>query len=168
MPHVPFETLPDDARVWVFGSDRPVSGDAERQLLSATDDFLATWAAHGSPLTCGRDWKESRFLTIAVDQSTAGASGCSIDVLFRALRDLGPRIGANLVTSGRIYYRNGAGEITETSRDSFADLAAAGTITPATPVFDTTVQTLGEWRARFERPVAESWHAQLLPEGVIR
>jgi len=25
MPLVPFETLPDAARVWVFGSDRPLS-----------------------------------------------------------------------------------------------------------------------------------------------
>ena len=27
MPVVPFETLPDAARVWVFGSDKPLSDD---------------------------------------------------------------------------------------------------------------------------------------------
>ena len=168
MPYAPFESLPDDSRVWVFGSDVAVTGDAEKTLLAEADSFLGSWAAHGTPLTCSRSWKDSRFLTIAADQSTAGASGCSIDGLFRTLKALGPRIGANLVNSGRIYYRDAGGKVVEVSRERFTELGAAGALSPTTPVFDTTVQTLGDWRAKFERPLAESWHAQLLPEGASR
>jgi hypothetical protein len=47
------------------------------------------------------------------------------------------------------------------TRAEFRALAAAGAVGDATPVFDTAVTTAGEWRARFERPLAESWHAQL-------
>lgn len=168
MPLVPFNSLPDDSRIWIFGSDRPLTPEAEQRLLAETDPFLESWAAHGSPLTCGRDLRESRFLTIAADQSAAGASGCSIDVLFRTFKTLGPAIGADLVGSGRVYYRDEGGRVEQTSRDGFAELGAAGRVTARTPVFDTTLQTLGEWRARFERPLAESWHAQLLPEGAVR
>lgn len=168
MPYVPFETLPDDSRIWVFGSDRPITGDSEHSLLAETDRFLQAWAAHGSPLTCSRDWKESRFLTIAADQSTAGASGCSIDGLFRTLSALGSRIGANLVGSGRIFYRDSSGAITEASRDEFVELGASGAVSAITPVFDTTLQTLGDWRRGFEKPLAESWHARLLPESITR
>ena len=168
MPLAPFNSLPDDSRVWIFGSDRRLEPAAEQRLLEETDRFLSTWAAHGSPLTCGREWKESRFLTIAADQSTAGASGCSIDVLFRVFKTLGPALGADLVGSGRIYYRDADGRIAQATRDEFAELAASGKITAKTPVFDTTVQTLGEWRSHFERPLADSWHAQLLPEGASR
>jgi hypothetical protein len=35
-------------------------------------------------------------------------------------------------------------------------------------VFDTTVTTAGAWRAGFERPLADSWHARvagLAPAG---
>ena len=165
MPHVPFEKLPDDSRIWIFGSDRAITADSEKSLLAETDRFLQSWAAHGSPLTGGRDWKESRFLTIAVDQSTAGASGCSIDGLFRTLSTLGSRIGANLVGSGRIFYRDQAGAITEVSREEFVELGATGGVSATTPVFDTTLQTLGDWRRGFEKPLAESWHARLLPEA---
>ena len=168
MPYAPFDSLPDNSRIWIFGSDRPVTGDAEKTLLAVTDQFLQSWAAHGTPLTCSRSWKESRFLTIAADQSTAGASGCSIDGLFRTLQGLGPRIGANLVGSGRIFYRDENGEIVEVSRDRFSELASSGAVSSATRVFDTTVPTLGEWRKNFERPLGESWHAQLLPEGANR
>ena len=164
MPFVPFDTLPDQSRVWIFGSDRALNPDETRGLLSDTDRFLEGWAAHGAPLKASREWTDTHFLTIAVDQSTAGASGCSIDGLFRTLSSLGPRIGANLVGSGRVFYRDSAGEVQSVSRDRFTELASSGEITAATPVFDTTIQTLGEWRDRFERTVADSWHAQLLPE----
>jgi hypothetical protein len=49
------------------------------------------------------------------------------------------------------------------SRETFGDIAAAGVVGRETRVFDTTVTSLGDWRARFERPLAESWHAQLIP-----
>lgn len=164
MPLVPFDSLPDSSRIWIFGSDRPLENHESRGLLSETDRFLDGWAAHGAPLQASREWTDTHFLTIAVDQSTAGASGCSIDGLFRALSTLGPRIGANLVGSGRVFYRDAAGDVQSVSRDRFTELAASGEITSATWVFDTTIQTLGEWRERFERTVADSWHAHLLPE----
>lgn len=166
MPYVPFDSLPDSARVWVFGSDRPVSDDGATQLLAATDEFLARWAAHGTPLHASRDWRENRFLTIAVDQRQAGASGCSIDGLFRTLQGLERAIGASMLGGGRVYYRDRAGAVQSVDRDEIEALGAQGLIGRETTVFDPTVTTLGDWRQRFETTVAESWHAQLLPDPV--
>ena len=163
MPLVPLDTLPDDARTWVFGSDKLLDESEAADLLRETDTFLAGWKAHGSPLTVGRDWSNGRFLTVAVDQSAAGASGCSIDGLFRALRALEPRLGASMVNSGLVYYRDDSGAIQSVTRDDFTGLAARGKIRQETKVFDPTVITLGEWRARFESDVDHSWHAGLIP-----
>ena len=163
MPLVRIEDLPDSSRAWVFGSDRALDPSAEDLLFREVDRFLSQWNAHGAPLRVGRDWKYGRFLTVAVDQSTAGASGCSIDGLFRALKSLESKLGASLVTSGLVYYRDAKGEIQAVDRDRFAALGAEGKIKPDTRVFDPTVITLGEWRARFELPVEKSWHAGLLP-----
>jgi hypothetical protein len=101
-------------------------------------------------------------LAVAVDQSTAGASGCSIDGLFRALKALEPRLGASMVTSGLVFYRDARGTIQSVDREQFSGLGAEGKIKPDTKVFDPTVTTLGEWRARFELEVAQSWHAGLV------
>ena len=79
MPRVVFESLPDDARVWVFGAANALDDRARERLLSAVDEYLDQWHAHGAALVCARDWRDDRFLAIGVDQSTAGASGCSID-----------------------------------------------------------------------------------------
>src|ERR1700730_1594729 len=111
MPLVQLKDLPGSPRTWIFGADKTLDGPASETLLAEVDRFLSQWKAHGSPLTVGRDWKYGRFLTVAVDQSTAGASGCSIDGLFRTLKGLEPKLGASLVTSGLIFFRDGSGAV---------------------------------------------------------
>ena len=161
MPAVPFDSLPDDARVWVFAAASPVTGEGEAALLAHVDLFLGRWAAHGVPLRCARDWRDDRFLAVGVDQSVEGASGCSIDGMFRALHALEPTLGTTLLGGGRVYWRDGAGAVQAADRERFAAQRAGGTLADDTPVFDTTVVTAGDWRARFERPLRASWHAQL-------
>src|SRR5215207_2389354 len=164
MPRVAFDSLPDSARVWVYGADRELNSDAEKELLQTVDSFLDQWAAHGTPLDAARDWREGRFLTVAVDQEKAGASGCSIDVLFRNLKALEPRVGAQLVPSGLVYFRGRNGKIEAVARDQFSELAERGEIDDNTRVFDVPVVTLAEWRARFDSKARDSWHRALMPE----
>jgi hypothetical protein len=163
MPIVPFDSLPDDARVWVFGAERALASAESSRLLAVADAHLERWAAHGAPLTSARDWRDGRFLTIAVDQRTAGASGCSIDALFRQLQALERELGVGIVGGGRVFFRGPGGEVQSTDRAGFAMVAERGVVTPETLVFDPTVQTLGAWRAGFERRAGDSWHGQLMP-----
>ena len=165
MPLVPFASLPDDARVWVFAASDALSGDRADALLESVDDYLGQWKAHEEPLTCARDWRDQRFLAIGVDQSTAGASGCSIDALFRILQRLQSSLGTALVGGGRVFYRDAAGLVRCVDRAQFARMAADGSVNPNTSAFDLSVTTAADYRQAFERPVRASWHRELLPQG---
>ncbi|HVT41153.1 MAG TPA: hypothetical protein VHE78_19105 [Gemmatimonadaceae bacterium] len=163
MPLVPFSEIPDDARVWAFGSASPVDSIDAAKLLALVDAYLLQWKAHGHPLTCARAWRDERFLVIAVDQRTEGASGCSIDGLFRALRGHEEAVGTSIVAGGLVFFRDGLGLVHALARDQFESLAARGEVTATTPVFDTTVTTAADYRARFETEAGRSWHQSLLP-----
>lgn len=165
MPSVPFDALPGDARLWVFAAAAPLDASGEAELLAAVDAFLAEWAAHGAPLRAGRAWRDGRFLAVGVDQSTAGASGCSIDGLFRSLRALEPALGTSLLGAGRVYWRDADGRVAGGDRAALRASAATGAVGPETTVFDTSVTTADDWRLRFERPLAESWHARVVGLG---
>jgi hypothetical protein len=165
MPLVPFAALPDDARLWVFAAAAPLDEVDAQKLLAAVDGYLLQWQAHGHPLTAARDWRDERFLAVAVDQRTEGASGCSIDGLFRTLQGLERAIGATLVAGGLVFFRDSLGLVHSLSREDFELLARAGNASRETPVFDTTVTTAGDYRAHFERAAGESWHRTLLPAG---
>jgi len=66
------------------------------------------------------------------------------------------------VTSGLVFYRDTKGRVQSVDRERFATLGAGDKIAPVTRVFDPTVTTLGEWRARFELNAEDSWHSKLL------
>lgn len=162
MPTVSFDAMPDTARVWVFGAAAPVTGEARNRLMQVVDRHLANWRAHGDPLVCSRDWRDDRFLAIAVDEAATGASGCSIDGMFRALANAESEIGTSLVGGGTVFWRDANGEVRSGPRSAFSASAKAGDVSLDTPVMDLTVATVGDWRSRFERPAGESWHAKLL------
>lgn len=160
MPIVPFDALPNDARVWVFASDQPLSGAVADTLLAAVDQFLAAWKAHGVPLRCARDWRDGRFLAIGVDVNAENASGCSIDGLFRTLQQLERAIGTRLVGGGRVFYRTRSG-IETASREQFVERVKRGDVARETPVFDTSVTAADAWRTRFEQPAGRGWTGRL-------
>ena len=158
---VPFESLPDESRVWVFGSDRQLEERDANRLLDEVDRFLAQWRAHGVPLICSRDWRDGALLTIGVDTTQENASGCSIDGLFRTLQGLERSLHTRLLGGGRVFYRDDEGRVHCVGRDQIPVLAAAGEISEETPVFDTGLTNVGEWRERFEAKAAETWVGSL-------
>jgi hypothetical protein len=168
MPVVPFENLPDASRVWIFGSDRTLTEEGTKTLLKGVDEHLTNWKAHGEPLTVGSQLRDDRFLVIAVDQSTAGATGCSIDGLFRVLQGLESRLGASLVGGGRVFYRDNQAAVQSTTRDQIPALVQSGAITKDTVVFDTSLTDLGAFRAGFEKRAKESWIKPMMGEVANR
>src|SRR6185312_52258 len=123
MPLTTFDNLPDDSRVWIFGATAPVDEVDSAKLLAAVDAFLVQWQAHGHPLTAARDWRDERFLVIGVDQHTEGASGCSIDGLFRTLQQLEQAIGSSLVGGGVVFFRGPGNLVCALARDDFEALS---------------------------------------------
>lgn len=158
MPPLPIDTLTDEARVWVFGISPTLDARKAEVLLHHVDQFLDKWAAHQMPILSGRELIEGSFLVIAVEKSSE-TSGCSIDSMFGTLRKLERDLNVSIIdTSNRIYFRDDDGQVTSVPRSEFT---AVGT--PATRVFDVLVDRLGDVRSgRWEKPAAQSWHAQLL------
>lgn len=162
MPLAPFDTLSDDSRCWVFGARAPLDEVDAPRLLTVVDRFLKDWKAHGQPLVCGRVFRDEHFLVIAVDEAATGASGCSIDGLFRLLVQAEEGIGTSMVGGGNVYFRDQGGLVHCLPLPEFEALARDGSVNGDTVVFDTTVTTLEAYRERFEVPARDSWHRQLL------
>ncbi len=162
----PFAPLPHDARLWIFGTDRPLDASEEARLLDAVDSFLDAWQAHGKELAAARDWREGRFLMVAVDESVAPPTGCSIDALRRLIQGMERELDVEMVGGGPVWYRDAAdgGAVRRVSRTEFREAAATGEITADTSVFDPALVRLADLReGKWERRAAEGWPARLLP-----
>ncbi len=161
MTLIPFDRLPDHARLWTFAGSRALTDPESSALLQATDGFLAEWTAHRVALATGREWRHDQFLFVAVDEASAGASGCSIDALVRFFRDAERRLAVRLTDNSAVWFRGAGGGVTCVTRTDFQRLADAGTVGLDTVVFDHTIQTVEALRAgRWEVPARQSWHAR--------
>ena len=161
MPIVPFETLPDESRLWVFGVERTLTKGEQEGLLDAVDSFLETWAAHGMPLTCGRDWRRERFLLVAVDQASVPPSGCSIDAMVGVLKDQERRLGVRVLDNTPVWFLMN-GDVQRMARPEFRRLIDEGAVSSDTVVFDNTVTRLRDAReGLWEGPARASWHQKV-------
>lgn len=158
MPKIPFEALPDESRLWVFGVERALAEDEQKSLLAAVDLFLETWAAHGASLICGRDFRHGRFLLVAVDDASVPPSGCSIDAMVGVLKDQQRRLGVRLLDNTPVWFL-AHGEVQRVTRPEFGRLVKDGVVDSDTVVFDNTVTRLKDARVgRWEGPAHGSWH----------
>jgi hypothetical protein len=161
MPEAPFPSLPDQARVWIFASPVPLSARAATELLNRVDDFLAGWHAHGHAVAGSRELLHDRFLLVAADEEATGVSGCSIDSLFRVLKQVEMDLGVSMLDSSLVFYRDSAGAVQAGTRAEFRKRVEAGDIDAETPVFDNTIRSVGDIRdGGWEKPMAESWHGR--------
>ena len=163
MSQVPFDDLPDDARVWCFAAEREPGPRETARLLDSLQSFVDQWTAHRQDLSAGVTWLHQRFLLVGLDERTTGASGCSIDALMGRLGELERELGFRLTDASRVCYRDGNGRIQSVTRGDFRELAKSGSVGPETPVFDLTASSLDRVRSGgLERPASTSWHARLL------
>ena len=48
--YVPFESLPEESRIWIYQSNRKFSDEEMAEIETALQAFLQNWAAHGTSL----------------------------------------------------------------------------------------------------------------------
>lgn len=146
--------FPDNARIWIYTSNRAVSDTEQQALAGPIAEFLDRWAAHGTPLVAAGAWLNHYQLVVALDESKAGASGCSIDSQTRFMRDLGSQHNIDWFNRLSMVIE----EESEIKLVSFFELSEHGDAL----LFDSLVQRLGDIRSNWPVPLSESRYKHLM------
>jgi len=154
--------MDDDARLYVFAASRDLTGPEIEMLNTEIRSFIAGWQAHKERVAAAYEWKDNRFLMIAIDESVTPLSGCSIDNLVRTMRGFEARLDVTFVDGEAVYFRCGGG-ICRAGRSDFKDMFRKEQINLDTIVFNTTIDRLADLRSgHFEVPLRSSWHVRLI------
>ena len=160
-------TTPDgDIRCWIFGSSKPLL-ETDPILRGRLDRFFSQWQSHGAAVS-GR-WRilEDRFLVVLREPEGAEVSGCSIDSMVGEVKLLERELDVKLLDSSRIFFRAADGQVQSATRLEFKTLAAAGSLSPETEVFDTTLTRFADLAPGvFSKPLRDSWHARLYDQAL--
>jgi thiamine pyrophosphokinase len=149
-----------NSRVWIYQSGKELTTEQTYQIQQQLNAFAQSWTAHNNQLKAAATVQYKRFLILVVDESQAGASGCSIDKSVRFMKELEVQYNINLFDRFNLAYKQD-NIIRSVPRNQFEELIKAGTITQNTIVFNNLVQTLAELETKWEVPLKDSWHIQL-------
>jgi hypothetical protein len=158
---VDFNSLPPNARVWIYQCNRTFTEAEILGIKQALDDFIAHWTAHGKDLKAGYEIKYNRFLILGLDQTAQGATGCSIDASVHFIQQLEKTYDVTLLDKMNVSYKQGE-FIAYKPLTDFKKMAKQKAISKKTIVFNNLVATKEEFEAHWEVPAEESWHARFL------
>ncbi|MBS1532734.1 MAG: ABC transporter ATPase [Bacteroidetes bacterium] len=150
----------EQSRVWIYQSDKELTDEQAARLHILLNNFAAEWTAHNHQLKAKAEVRYNRFIILIVDESQAGASGCSIDKSVNFLKRVEQEFGISLFDRFNFAYREGE-KVLSAPRHRFEELLKEGKINSNTIVFNNLVPTLADLETKWEVPFKDSWHLQL-------
>ncbi|HRB71107.1 ABC transporter ATPase [Flavobacterium sp. WV_118_3] len=157
--YVPFDTMPEESRIWIYQANRKLSDDEMQEIEVALEEFVSNWAAHGTGLEASFITKYNRFIILTVNQEKQAATGCSIDASVQFIQDLEKKYEIDLLDKMNVTFRLGD-FIAHKPLIEFKKMAKEKAVSGNTIVFNNLVNTLGEWQEFWEVPASESWHSR--------
>lgn len=155
------ENFAPESRVWVYVASRSLD-DAEVQIArEALTTFVRQWTAHNQALKAVAEVFQNRFIILMVDESQAGASGCSIDKSVHFMENLGQRLRVDFFE--RMLFAWAEGDTLRFGdRDTLRIRANDAQINEETLMVNTLVQSKKDLQEKWLLPFGQSWHRRLI------
>jgi hypothetical protein len=153
------ERLPDNSRVWFFGSDRLLNDEEKRSLSIELQEFVSSWKAHGAELAASFEILHDCILIVSVDESVTPPTGCSIDKVFKLLEKQASNwfnrllIWRAFCNTAKIY-----------TVDELQLALRTGEVDRDTIIINSTVRSLTEVRKSLYISINDSWVSSKLVE----
>lgn len=153
------ERLPDNSRVWFFGSDRLLNDEEKSSLSIELQEFVSSWKAHGAELAASFEILHDCILIVAVDENVTPPTGCSIDKVFKLLEKQASNwfnrllIWRAFCNTAKIY-----------TVDELQLALEAGEVDRDTIIINSTVRSLTEVRKSLYISINDSWVSSKLVE----
>ncbi len=150
-----------ESRVWTYTTSRGLSDSEVLAVQNALDTFVRQWTAHNEALKATAEVFQNQFVILMVDETQAGASGCSIDKSVHFLEDLGHHLGVDFFERMRFAWV--AGDTLQFGdRQAFGQAVQATEIADNTLMINTLVQNKKELQEKWLVPFSQSWHRRLV------
>lgn len=144
------------SKVWIYQSDKELTYDQIDLIRPKLFEFAELWTAHNANLDAYANIFHKRFIGIFVDETRAGASGCSIDKSVHFVEMLGEALGVDFFNRMLFCYLDEE-EVNCVTSSELKELYKKGQINNETLVFDNLVKTKIDFLERWVTPFKETW-----------
>jgi len=156
-----YKDFPDNAKAWVYQSNKHFDEDELNYLQVKLDDFTSEWESHGSLLKGTFGIFNNLFVVFFVDEQGDTMCGRAQDASVRLMKQLGEELELSFLDRMVQSYKKGD-DVQIVKMNDFSTLLAAKEIDENTIVYNNMVTTKGDFETKWEVPLKDSWHKQLL------
>jgi hypothetical protein len=153
---LPYDNIADEARVWVYQSNRGLTPNEKSLIINYLEAELAAWQAHQQPLQAAVEVFDECFVVLAVDEQYESPSGCAIDKSVHWFQTLGQRLGLDFLDRS-VKIINNHQQVVSVPINQIKTAVANGTITADTLIVNTLAKTKADWTHHRLQPAAEGW-----------
>jgi hypothetical protein len=158
---IPFENIADEARVWIYQSNRILTSDEAKLISEETQPFIESWTAHNQQLHASFQLLENLFLVLGVDERNSQASGCSIDKSVHFIQYLEKKFNLSFTDRSKIAIMVN-NQLTMVYFNEFKNQLKAGVHTENTSVFNTLAKTKKDTVENWMMKIEHSPYARFL------
>ncbi|BDS12095.1 hypothetical protein [Aureispira anguillae] len=159
---IDYNQFPNESRVWIYQSNTAFSEEQANLLRKKLQHFVAQWQSHGAPVKAWADIKYNRFIVLMVDENQEAPSGCSIDSSVAMIKEIEVEMNVDLFDRLNFAYKTDSSTVESADRIDFSNLYASSIINDQTIVFNNLVNTKIDLENKWEVPLADSWHANMV------
>lgn len=156
-----FPNLPDNARVWVYQSNREFTADEAVEVQQAIDGFVSAWTSHSRDVIANGKLLYNRFIVLCADETQFVVSGCSIDSSVRFIKEIAAKYTIDPFDRLNLAFMDAEGTVKALKKGAFAEQIAQGSITDDTTVFNNLVNSKQQLLSNWQVPLKDSWHAKV-------
>ncbi len=148
------------SKIWIYQSNRELTETETVKAKQLLNQFTNSWTAHNQQLKAAAQILYSRFIILLVDETQAGASGCSIDKSVHFIKALEDEFGIDLFDRFNTAYIEND-QILTANREEFETLLKQGKVNQETVVFNNLVANFQDFQTKWQVPLKNSWHARV-------
>lgn len=156
-----YDSFPENSRVWIYQADQNFDLDYIEVLLKKLATFAKEWTSHNNALHALAMLYYERFIVLMVDESKAGASGCSIDKSVHFIQSIEKEFNVQLFDRMNFAFKID-NQVYSVPHTRFSELYQDGLINDETIVFNNLVNTKIDFETKWEVALGQSWHKQFV------
>lgn len=157
---VDFNTLSEEAKVWVYPSNRKFYPQEIDDLNEKLKSFVDAWKRDDENFKASFELKYNRFIVFAAEEDVQLANA-DIDTQVAFVLQLQQEYEVELLDKMNVCFKQGE-FIQYKDVKEFKTLLKKKSVSAKTVVFDNLVQTKGELENYWEVPITESWYSRFL------
>lgn len=157
---VNYETLSEEARVWVYPSSRKFYPQELDELSKKLTDFITSWKQDDENFKASFQFLHNRFIIFLAEEDSQ-LTNTDIDQQVSFILQLQQEYEVELLDKMNVCFKQGE-FIQYKNVKEFKKLLKSKSVNDKTIVFDNLIQTKHEIENYWEVPITESWYNRFL------